>query len=267
MVNAAQKAARGIVRDFGEVGELQVSRKGTMDFVTQTDLRAEKTIHDELARARPKFGFLMEEGGEIEGQDKDQRWVIDPIDGTTNFIHAVPYFCTAISLEQKRKDGHWWPVAALVYDPLRDEAFHAEESKGAFCNNRRITVSGRDQVNEALLVTHSPKHDRAHYKQSLELLTTITDHSKGARTMGATALDLAYIGAGRFDGGWYSAFKRWDISAGMLIALEAKAAITQLDGVPCPGEPDSLLLSTPKLHSELLGLLKPVWQKRQTAAV
>lgn len=265
MLGAAQKAARGIQRDYGEVDELQVSRKGTMDFVTQTDLKAEKIIQSDLAHARPKYGFLMEESGEIEGADPNHRWVIDPIDGTTNFIHAVPYFCIAISLEKRRANGDWYPIAALVYDPLRDEAFYAEEGKGAFCNSRRIMASARTNLNEALLVTHSPKHDRAHFKESLHMITSVTEFSKGARTMGSTALDMAYIAAGRFDGGWYTAFRRWDVSAGILLAKEAKVTITQIDGDDSVDEPESLLLGTPKIHSSLLKILKPVWQKRVAA--
>ena len=265
MLNAAQKAARGIQRDYGEVSELQVSRKGTMDFVTQTDIRAEKIIQDDLAHARPKFGFLMEEAGEIEGTDKEHRWVIDPIDGTTNFIHAVPYFCIAISLEKRRANGQWYPIAALVYDPMRDEAFYAEENKGAFLNNRRLAVSGRQKLDEALLVTHSPKHDREHFRESLGMITTVTEFSKGARTMGSTALDLAYIAAGRFDAGWYTAFKRWDVSAGILLVKEAKATVTQVDGDDNVDDPQSLLVGAPKIHSALSKLLKPVWQKRSAA--
>lgn len=251
MLKSAQKAARGLVRDFGEVTELQVSRKGTMDFVTQSDLRAEKTIREELSNARPKFGLLMEESGEVAGEDAEHRWVIDPIDGTTNFIHAIPYFCISLALEKKRPNGLWYPIAALVYDPIRDEAFHAEEYKGAFVNDRRIQVSGRASFDMALLVTHSLKFDSAGFAKSTEMFAKATRDSKGVRMMGATALDLAYIAAGRYDGGWYNYFKRWDISAGILLVKEAGGTITTLDGNDDLGNADTLLVGNPKIYSEL----------------
>ena len=259
MIKAAEKAAHGIRRDFGEVTNLQVSRKGTLDFVTQADLKAEKTIRYELEKARPKYGFILEEGGEIKGQDEKHRWVVDPLDGTTNFIHAIPYVCTSISLERKRSDGAWVPVSAVVYDPIHDDVFIAEEQKGAFLNDRRISVSGRDQFDESLLITHSPKHDRSNYQKSMQLFLKVTEKSKGIRTMGATALDLANIGAGKFDAGWYTAYKRWDISAGLLIAKEAGATITQLDGDDNIWNPSSLVVGTPKMHKSLLEILKPHW--------
>ncbi len=259
MLKAAQKAAKGMLRDFGEVDKLQISRKGTMDFVTQTDLRSEKILREELNKARPKFGFLLEEGGEVQGIDGEHRWVVDPLDGTTNFIHAVPYLCMALSLEKKLKDGSWDPIAALVYDPLRDEAFHAEKGKGAFMGNRRMQVSARQKFDEALLVTHSLKFDSMHYNRSLKLYTAMAGQSKGVRMLGATALDLAYVAAGRYDGAWYSFFKPWDISAGKLLVSEAGGTITQIDGAKDISAPESLLAATPKLHALLLKTLKPIW--------
>ncbi len=256
MLKAAQKAAKGMLRDYGEVTELQVSRKGTMDFVTQSDLRAEKMIRDELSAARPNFGLLMEESGEVEGKGGEYRWVIDPIDGTTNFIHAVPYFCISLALEKKRPNGLWYPTAALVYDPIRDEAFMAEEYKGAYVNDRRIQVSGRTSFDAALLVTHSLKYDSAGFAKSSEMFNKTIRYSKGVRMMGATALDLAYIAAGRYDGGWYNYFKRWDISAGILLVREAGGIVTTLTGDDDLGNADTLLAGNPKIHGELLKLLK-----------
>ncbi len=260
MLEAVRKAAQGIIRDFGEVGYLQASRKGTADFVTKTDINAEERIYKILSKARPDYGFLLEEGGEIEGKNPQYRWVVDPLDGTNNFIHAIPYFCSSIALEKRRRhDGKWDTQAAVVYDPLRDEAFYAEKNKGAFCNERRIKISCRNKLEEALLVTHSPKHDKYHFEKSMQLLNTVTRRSKGARTMGATALDLAYIAAGRFDVGWYTAFRQWDIAAGTLLVREAGGEATQLNGDADIAEPESLLLGTSELHAVILKLLKPVW--------
>lgn len=258
MTKAAHKAARNIVRDYGEVGNLQVSRKGTMDFVTQTDIRSEKIIREELTYARPKFGLLLEESGETVGQDKDNRWVVDPIDGTSNFIHAVPYFCVSIAHEKRRPDGVWEPQCAVIYEPLRDELFHAEKGNGAFCNDRRIQVSARKILEESLLITHAPKHDKSHFELSNKLYQRVIGQCKGIRTMGATALDMAYIAAGRFDVGWYTHFKRWDISAGLLMVQEAGGLITQLDGssIYKDNETASILLGAPKLQQALEKLFK-----------
>lgn len=259
MIKAAESAARGIRRDFGEVRNLQVSRKGALDFVTQTDLKAEKIIHSDLSYARPKYGFLLEEGGEIIGDNKEYRWVVDPLDGTTNFIHAIPYICISIALEKRRNDGHWETESALIYDPIHDDMFIAEQRKGAFMNDVRLQVSQRSEFDEAMLITHSPKHDRDNYQKSMKLFMEVTRHSKGIRTMGATALDLAYIGAGKYDAGWYTSFKRWDIAAGMLIAKEAGATLTQLDGDESVTKADTLIVGNPKLQSKLLNKLKPLW--------
>jgi myo-inositol-1(or 4)-monophosphatase len=262
MIKAAEEAAQGIRRDFGEVNNLQISRKGTLDFVTQTDIRAEKAIREVLSHARPKFGFLLEEGGEVIGKDPKYRWVVDPLDGTTNFIHAIPYVCTSISLEKKDDQGEWQPISAVVYDPLNDDLFIAEEGKGAFLNDRRIQVSPRRNFDEALLVTHSPKHDRANYRKSMQLFLRVTEYSKGMRTMGATALDLANIAAGKFDAGWYTSYKRWDISAGLLLVKEAGAVRTQLDGSTDLTNPESLLIGNAKMHQALANIIQPLWNAK-----
>lgn len=260
MIKAAERAAYGIRRDFGEVTNLEVTRKGTLDFVTQADLKAEETIRYELSKARPDYGFILEEGGEIIGKDTKHRWVVDPLDGTTNFIHALPYLCTSISLERKRiSDNAWIPVCAVIYDPIHDDVFIAEEHKGAFLNDRRIQVSSRTKFDESLLITHSPKHDKENYKKSMELFLKVTEQSKGIRTMGATALDLAYIAAGKYDAGWYTSFQRWDISAGMLLAKEAGAVVTQLDGDDNVTNPTSLVVGNEKMHKSLLSILKAHW--------
>ena len=259
MIKAAESAAHGIRRDFGEVTNLQISRKGSLDFVTQTDLKAEKTIRYDLEKGRPNYGLLLEEGGEIAGKEGKFRWVVDPLDGTTNFIHAIPYVCISISLERKRADGVWVPTSAVIFDPIHDDMFIAEEGKGAYLNDRRLQVSPRERFDESLLITHSPKHDKPNYRKSMQSFLKVTEQSKGIRTMCATALDLANIAAGKYDAGWYTSFKRWDISAGMLIAREAGAVITQLDGDENVNNPASLVVGNPKMHKNLLALLKPQW--------
>jgi myo-inositol-1(or 4)-monophosphatase len=256
MIRTAKRAARGMMRDFGEVTELQVSRKGTMDFVTQSDIRAEKIIHEDLLKARPKYGFLMEESGEIEGADGEHRWVIDPIDGTTNFIHAIPYFCISIALEKRLRNGDWHPIAAVIHDPLRDETFYAEERQGAFLNDRRIQVSSRKGFGEAMLATHSLKYDSVGFTPSAAYFSAAINNSKCVRIMGATALDLAYIAAGRYDGAWWNYFKRWDVSAGMLLVKEAAGVITQINGAEDLGQTTTLLAGNPKIHASLLKLFK-----------
>ncbi len=262
MIKAAENAAHGIRRDFGEVSNLQISRKGTLDFVTATDLKAEKIIRSDLEYARPKYGFLLEEGGKIKGQDSSLRWVVDPIDGTTNFIHSIPYICISISLERKRNDGKWTSLAAVIYDPIHGDCFIAEENKGAFLNDRRIEVSKRQSFDESLIITHSPKHDKANYKKSMDMFLKVTEQSKGLRTMGATALDLAYIAAGKYDAGWYTSFKQWDVSAGLLLCKEAGAEVTQIDGDEDVTSPTTLLLGNPKMHRNLSAILKPEWKAK-----
>jgi myo-inositol-1(or 4)-monophosphatase len=256
MSKAVRKAARGIVRDYGEVENLQVSRKGSMDFVTQSDLRSEKIIREELEHARPRFGFLMEESGEVIGQDADHRWVIDPIDGTSNFIHAIPYFCLAVSYEQRQPNGSWQPQAAVIYEPLRDELFLAEKGKGAFYNDRRMQVSARKILHESIISTHAPKFDQEGFPKALQLHQQVVSACKGIRTMGATALDMAYIASGRFDVGYYTFFKRWDVSAGLLLVEEAGGIVTELDGKSVSEKSRDILLGTPAIHSALLQKLQ-----------
>jgi myo-inositol-1(or 4)-monophosphatase len=222
-------------------------------------LKAEKILREELSKARPRYGFLLEEGGEVAGEDGEHRWVVDPIDGTTNFIHAVPYFCISLALEKKRTDG-WHPIAALIYDPLRDEVFFAEEGKGGMLNDKRLRVSQRDSFDAALLVTHSLKHDSQHFTKSTAMFSMMVANSKGVRMLGATALDLAYIAAGRLDGGWYSYFKRWDVAAGILLVKEAGGIVTTLDGSAHDSDSDNLLAANAKLHGQMTKLLSKAWK-------
>ncbi len=250
MSQAAYKAARGLVRDFGEVENLQVSRKGPSDFVTAADIQAEKVLHAELARARPGFGFLMEEGGEIEGEDAERRWVIDPLDGTINFLHGLPQFSISIAFQHGREI-----VAGVVYDPLRDEMFHAEKGGGAFVNDRRLRVSARSRLDEAVIATGIPWKGRGGHTAYLAQLGAVMDHCAGVRRFGAAALDLAYVAAGRCDGFWEPGLSLWDIAAGVLLVREAGGFVTDLAGGDGVLETGDVLAANDNLHGTLAALL------------
>src|SRR5579864_4910930 len=224
MVKAAEKAARGLVRDFGEVEQLQVSRKGPADFVSQADLRAERTIRAELERARPGYGFLMEESA-VEPGDGQHRWIVDPLDGTSNFLHGIPHFAISIALE---RDGDI--VAGVIYEPVRDEMFWAEKGGGAYLNDRRLRVSGRRQLSDALIGTGMPFAGRGDLETYLGTLAAVMPVTAGVRRAGAAALDLAYVAAGRLDGFWEFGLQPWDIAAGILLVREAGGYITDLAG-------------------------------------
>jgi myo-inositol-1(or 4)-monophosphatase len=229
MANAAYKAARGLVRDFGEVENLQVSVKGPADFVSAADLKAERTIRRELERARPNYGFLLEEGGAVVGKDTSHRWLVDPLDGTMNFLHGIPHFCISIALE---RDGEI--VAGVIYDPLRDELFHAEKGTGAFVNEHRMRVSTRDGLHNAVIATGIPaigrlRTGRYHARYPAQL-GAIMRSCAGVRRFGAAALDLAYVAAGRYDGYWESSLAPWDIGAGILLVREAGGMVSEIDG-------------------------------------
>jgi len=232
MANAAYKAARGLCRDFGEVEQLQVSLKGPADFVSSADHKAEETLVEELRRARPKFGFLLEEGGEVAGEDSSNRWIIDPLDGTTNFLHGIPHFAISIGLE---RDGKMF--AGVIYDPLRDELFWAEAGGGAFLNSKRLRVSARDQMNDALIATGMPFKGRASHPEYSEML------------------DLAYVAAGRFDGFWEFALSPWDIAAGLAILREAGGIVSEVGGGNAMMESGDILAANGRLHENLRRLL------------
>lgn len=225
MVAAARKAARGLQRDFGEVENLQVSLKGPANFVTAADRKAEKTLFEELSKARPGYGFLMEEGGTIKGSDKSHRWIIDPLDGTTNFLHGIPMFSISIALE---RDGQL--VAGLVYNPISDEMFIAEKGQGAFLNDRRIRVSARRELPQAVVATGIPHIGRPEHPRFMAELAAVMNEVAGVRRMGSAALDLAYVAAGRFDAYWEANLSAWDIAAGIVLVREAGGFVSDLTG-------------------------------------
>ena len=246
MVNAAYKAARGLIRDFGEVENLQVSRKGPADFVSAADHRAEETLVAELRRARPRFGFLLEERGAIAGDDSSNRWIIDPLDGTTNFLHGLPHFAISIGLE---RDGK--PYAGVIHDPIRDELFWAENGAGAFLNNQRLRVSARRALPQALLATGLPFKAREHYPGHANMVEHLAGRTSGVRRLGSTALDLAFVAAGRLDGFWAFAMEPWDLAAGIVIVREAGGIVTEVGGGANTMTSGDVLASNGHLHGPL----------------
>jgi myo-inositol-1(or 4)-monophosphatase len=251
MIGAARKAARNLVRDYGEIEQLQVSKKGPADFVSSADIRAEKTLRAELKKARPGFGFLLEEGGEIAGDDKSQRWIIDPIDGTTNFLHGIPNFCISIALE---RDGEL--IAGVVYQPLGDEMFHAEKGAGAFLNEHRLRVSARRKLEETVIATGIPFIGRPGHETFLRELGAMMAQVAGIRRFGSAALDLAYVAAGRCDGYWETGIKPWDIAAGIVLVKEAGGYVTDFQGGSKMMDNGEVVAANDHLHQPLLKLLK-----------
>ncbi len=223
MSAAALKAARGLKRDFGEVEQLQVSVKGPSDFVSTADLKAEKILKEELAKARPGFGFLMEESGVTPGRDARHRWIVDPLDGTTNFLHGIPHFAISIGLEE---DGEM--IAGLIYHPVADEIYWAEKGRGAYLNDRRLRVSARRNLEEAVIGTGIPFRGHGDHPRYLKTLAAAMGATSGVRRMGVASLDLAYVAAGRFDGFWEFGLKPWDIAAGLVLIREAGGTAASL---------------------------------------
>lgn len=254
MTNAAKKAARGLLRDFGEVENLQVSKKGPADFVSTADRRAEQTLRDELSKARPTFGFMLEEGGVVKGKDADHVWIVDPLDGTTNFLHGLPHFAISIALAKQNE-----VIAGLVYDPVKDESFYAERGKGAYLNNRRLRVSARSKLDQSLLATGIPFHGLTGHDAFGRELASVMPNVAGVRRFGAASLDLAYVAAGRYEGFWERGLKPWDFAAGLLMVREAGGTITEIDGREMTLTSLSLLATNGHLHAPLQKLIaKPV---------
>ncbi len=251
MAGAALKAARGLIRDFGEVEQLQVSIKGPGEFVSSADLKAEKTLKAELAKARPGYGFLMEESGTTSGSDAHHRWIIDPLDGTTNFLHGIPHWAISIALE---RDGEI--IAGLVYEPLRDEVFWAEKGAGAFINDRRLRVSARRTLADAVIGTGIPFRERGHHESYLRTLGAVMASTSGVRRFGSAALDLAYVAAGRLDGFWEFGLQQWDIAAGLLLVREAGGYVSDIAGGHTMLASGDVLAANDHLHLPLARLLK-----------
>ena len=252
MANAAQKAAKRLLRDFAEVEQLQVSIKGPSDFVSQADIRAEQTLKEELNKARPGYAFLMEESGASGSDNWSWRWVVDPLDGTTNFLHGIPHWAISIGLERRLPDGSSEMAAGLIYAPAADEMYWAEKGGGAFVNERRMRVSARREMNEAVFATGIPFRavSAARRNAFSRTMISLMPQVAGIRRFGAAALDLAWVSAGRYDGYWELGIKPWDIAAGLLMVREAGGYATST-GEEDPRDSGNIVSGNPHLHAKL----------------
>ena len=256
MTRAARKAAPRLRRDFGEVEQLQVSRKGPGDFVSVADKRAEQTIVEELRNARPDWGLLLEERGEIEGDPTKPRWIVDPLDGTTNFLHGIPHFAISIAVEDPRGAGGRPEIShGLVYQPLTDESFWAEKGRGAWLHDRRLRVSARRYLDEAVIGTGIPHLGRSDGPRWTSIYNAIGPEVAGIRRLGSAALDLAWLAAGRFDGFWEDDLDPWDTAAGVLLVREAGGFVSDYRGQDRMMEKREYLAANGELHSRLHKLL------------
>jgi myo-inositol-1(or 4)-monophosphatase len=253
MTNAALKAGKALSRDFGEVQNLQVSVKGPGDFVSNADRNAEKIIRNELEKARPGYSFLMEESGSFEGRDKAHCWIVDPLDGTTNFLHGIPMFCVSIGLEREGQI-----IAGVIYNPAMDELYVAERGGGAFMNDRRLRVAGRRDLADCVVATGIPHLGRKNHSGFLEQQRRVMLQVSGVRRMGAAALDLAYVASGRFDAFWESGLQPWDMAAGIILIREAGGFVSDLEGGADMLGSGEIAAGNELIHGKLLETIKPV---------
>src|ERR1700726_627805 len=253
MIKAAHKAGRTLKRDFGEVEHLQVSLKGPGNFVSAADHRAEEILGAELAAARPGYGFVGEEGGRREGTDETHTWIVDPLDGTTNFLHGIPHFAISIGLEREGAI-----VAGLVYNPISDELFTAERGKGAFLNNQRLRVAARKRLGDAVVACGLPHIGRGDHNLSRLEMTEIQNKVAGLRRFGAASLDMAFVAAGRLDGYWERNLQPWDIAAGQIVLREAGGIVSGIAGDDDPLKTGNVICGNEFVHAELVKILKPL---------
>ncbi len=252
MMNAARKAGKSLARDFGEVENLQVSMKGPADFVSAADHKAEKIIYEELAKARHGYSFLMEERGLVEGSDKTHCWIVDPLDGTTNFLHAIPLFTISIALQ---REGEL--VAGLIYNPVTGDVYAAERGKGAYLNDqRRLRVAARNSLDDAVIVTGIPHRGKAGHEQSLREMKAVMRAAAGIRRTGSAALDLAWVAAGRFDGYWERGIQPWDMAAGLVLVREAGGFVSDAAGGQDMLRTGSIVAGNESIHKDLSGLIR-----------
>lgn len=249
MVAAATKAGRSLTRDFNELENLQVSLKGPGDFVSQADIKAEKTLREALNKARPGYSFLMEEGGSID-TGSDYRWIIDPLDGTTNFLHSNPFFAVSLALEQNGQ-----LIAGVIYNPASEELFTAEKGRGAFLNDRRLRVAARSALDECVIATGVPALNKSEHGVALFEQRNVMSRVAGVRATGSAALNLAYVAAGRFDGYWEAGLQPWDIAAGLLMVREAGGFVTEPDSSASMYETGRLVGGNESIHGQLREIL------------
>ena len=251
MVQAVTKAGRALRRDFGEVEQLQVSMKGPGDFVTAADRRAEEILKTELARARPGYGFLMEESGVTAGTDPDHRFIVDPLDGTTNFLHGIPVFSISVALERSGV-----LVAGVIFNPVTDELYTAERGGGAYLNDRRLRVAARRSLEDSVVATGIPHLGKPAHDRFREELTVVQAKVAGVRRFGSAALDLAMVAAGRFDGFWERHLSAWDIAAGIVMVREAGGFVTDADGHDNMLAKGAIVAGNEAIHAAVLKLVK-----------
>jgi myo-inositol-1(or 4)-monophosphatase len=253
MVKAARRAGRSLKRDLGEIENLQVSLKGPANFVTMADRRAEEMLLTDLTKARPGYGFIGEEGGTRTGDDKTHTWIVDPLDGTTNFLHGIPQFAISIGLQREGT-----VIAGVIYNPANDELYTAERGKGAFLNDQRLRVAGRRRLSDCVIACGLPHMGRGDLELSRIELTEIQAKVAGLRRFGAASLDMAFVAAGRFDGYWERDLQPWDMAAGQIIVREAGGTVTGIEGDDDPLKTGNVICGNETIHAELVKILKPL---------
>ena len=253
MVKAARRAGRSLKRDLGEIEHLQVSLKGPANFVTKADKRAEEMLYEDLAKARPGYGFIGEEGGTREGDDKTHTWIVDPLDGTTNFLHGIPHFAISIGLQREGVI-----IAGVIYNPANDELYTAERGKGAFLNDTRLRVAGRRQLSDCVIACGLPHIGRGDHNLARLEMTAIQNKVAGLRRFGAASLDMAFVAAGRLDGYWERNLQPWDIAAGQIMVREAGGTISGIGGSDDPLKTGHVVCGNEYVHAELVKILKPL---------
>ncbi|MBK5935117.1 myo-inositol-1(or 4)-monophosphatase [Rhodovulum imhoffii] len=251
MVKAARKAGRSLVKDFREVENLQVSMKGAGDFVSRADMAAERILKEELLGARPTYGWLGEETGEDAGEDPTRRWIVDPLDGTTNFLHGLPHWAISIALEHKGEI-----VSGVVFDAAKDELFYAEKGAGAWMNDSRLRVSGRSRLNEAIFATGVPFGAKRTLPATLRDLGRLMPECAGVRRWGSAALDLAYVAAGRYDGYWERELNAWDLAAGLILVREAGGLVGPVREGHDPVEHGDVLVANEAIYSKFAAIIR-----------
>jgi myo-inositol-1(or 4)-monophosphatase len=253
MVKAARRAGRSLKRDLGEIENLQVSLKGPANFVSAADRRAEEMLYEDLSKARPGYGFIGEEGGTREGTDKTHTWIVDPLDGTTNFLHGIPQF--AISIGLQREDTI---IAGVIYNPANDELYIAERGKGAFLNDTRLRVAGRKQLHDCVVACGLPHIGRGDHELFRREMTEMQTRVAGLRRFGAASLDMAFVAAGRLDGYWERNLKPWDIAAGLIMIREAGGTVSGIEGGDTALQTGNVVCGNETIHRELVKILKPL---------
>ena len=253
MVKAARRAGRSLKRDLGEIEHLQVSLKGPANFVSLADKRAEEILYQDLAKARPGYGFIGEEGGMREGTDKSHTWIVDPLDGTTNFLHGIPQFAISIGLSREGT-----VIAGVIYNPANDELYIAERGKGAFLNDQRLRVAGRRKLNECVVACGLPHIGRGGHDVALKEMAALQDKVAGFRRFGAAALDMAFVAAGRLDGFWERNLQPWDIAAGQIMVREAGGIVSGVEGHDNALTTNNVVCGNEFVHAELVRILKPL---------